>query len=199
MVGWFPILFWILNVIIRFFPISFQPQLQFFLKRQLKLKKVRFGVWQIHNLFRIYGLKRDFKNNVKDFRNDIRHYKTWTWVVQIWWALEIWCRKAFNWVDKIFMKPCSTQRWFWATIRTKEPKKHVGITHKAQWDVSLRIMDKLKYWNIKKDMNEVDYCVHQVQIDALEVFEVTMNIWCGFYSLCMNIKQLPTIIEKWNQ
>jgi hypothetical protein len=37
-------------------------------------------------------------------------------------------------------------------------------------------MDKLKYWNIKKDMNEVDYCVHQVQIDALEVFEVTMNI-----------------------
>jgi hypothetical protein len=42
--------------------------------------------------------------------------------------------------------------------------------------VSLGILDKLKYWNIKKDTNEIDCCVHPVQIEALEVFEVTMNI-----------------------
>lgn len=48
-------------------------------------------------------------------------------------------------------------------------------------------------------MNEVDCCVHQVQMEALEVFEVTMNIQRGFYTLCMNIKQLPTIIEKGNR
>ncbi len=65
--------------------------------------------------------------------------------------------------------------------------------------VSLGILDKLKYWNIKEDMNEVDCCVHRVQIEAFEVFEVTMNIQCGFYCLCMNIKQLQTIIEKGNR
>jgi hypothetical protein len=39
------------------------------------LKKVKLGVGQIHNLFRICGLKRDLKNNIKDFRNDIKHTK----------------------------------------------------------------------------------------------------------------------------
>jgi hypothetical protein len=58
--------------------------------------------------------------------------------------------------------------------------------------VSLGILDKLKYWNIKKDMNEVDCFVHQVQIEASEVFEIIMNIYCGFYNLHTNIKQLPT-------
>jgi hypothetical protein len=42
--------------------------------------------------------------------------------------------------------------------------------------VSLGILDKLKYWNIKEDMNDVECCVHQIQIEALEVFEVIMNI-----------------------
>jgi hypothetical protein len=36
-------------------------------------------------------------------------------------------------------------------------------------------------------MNEVDYCVPQVKIEASEVFKITMNIQHGFYSLCMNI------------
>lgn len=42
--------------------------------------------------------------------------------------------------------------------------------------VILGILDKLKYWNIKEDMNDVECCVHQIQIEALEVFEVIMNI-----------------------
>jgi hypothetical protein len=47
-------------------------------------------------------------------------------------------------------------------------------------------------------MNEVDYCVPQVKIEASKVFKITMNIQRGLYSLCMNIKLLPTTIKETN-